>query len=53
MVVTEQEADGELPMLGFERLTYVPFDIRLIDRSLLAGRSSAGSANTMRRSTAV
>ena len=23
-------------MLGFERLTYVPFDIRLIDRSLLS-----------------
>ena len=36
MVVTEQEARGELPMLGFERLTYVPFDIRLIDRSLLS-----------------
>ncbi|MFK8772588.1 aminopeptidase family protein P, partial [Aeromonas caviae] len=36
VVVTEQEARGELTMLGFERLTYVPFDIRLIDRSLLS-----------------
>ena len=36
VVVTEQEQIGELPMLGFERLTYVPFDTRLIDRSLLS-----------------
>ncbi|PJG60395.1 aminopeptidase P family protein [Aeromonas cavernicola] len=36
VVVTELEPVGELPMLGFERLTYVPFDTRLIDRSLLS-----------------
>ncbi|MGL5292269.1 MAG: M24 family metallopeptidase, partial [Aeromonas sp.] len=36
VIVTEQEPMGELPMLGFERLTYVPFDTRLIDRSLLS-----------------
>lgn len=36
VVVTEQAQVGELPMLGFERLTYVPFDTRLIDRSLLS-----------------
>lgn len=36
VVVTEQEQMGELPMLGFERLTQVPFDTRLIDRSLLS-----------------
>jgi Xaa-Pro aminopeptidase len=36
VVVTEQEQVGELPMLGFERLTHVPFDTRLIDRSLLS-----------------
>lgn len=36
VVVTELEQVGELPMLGFERLTYVPFDTRLIDRSLLS-----------------
>ena len=36
VVVTELEQVGELAMLGFERLTYVPFDTRLIDRSLLS-----------------
>ena len=32
----QQEQIGELSMLGFERLTYVPFDTRLIERSLLS-----------------
>ncbi|MCS3461070.1 aminopeptidase P family protein [Aeromonas sp. BIGb0445] len=35
-IVIELPRQGELDMLGFERLTYVPFDIRLIDRSLLS-----------------
>ncbi|MGL4250128.1 MAG: aminopeptidase P family protein [Aeromonas sp.] len=36
VVVTELEQVGELQMLGFERLTHVPFDTRLVDRSLLS-----------------
>ncbi|MGL5949313.1 MAG: M24 family metallopeptidase C-terminal domain-containing protein, partial [Aeromonas sp.] len=36
VVVREQAPCGELPLLGFVRLTQVPFDARLIDRSLLA-----------------
>lgn len=35
-IVVELPRQGELAMLGFERLTYVPFDIRLIDRDLLS-----------------
>ncbi|MHA6999634.1 aminopeptidase P family protein [Aeromonas schubertii] len=36
VVVTECEEPSEVPMLRFERLTHVPFDTRLIDRSLLS-----------------
>jgi len=38
VVVTEVQNPGaERPMLGFEALTLVPFDYRLIDASLLSG----------------
>ncbi|MFM5464708.1 aminopeptidase P family protein [Aeromonas simiae] len=36
VVVSESDEQGEVPMLRFERLTYVPFDTRLIDRALLS-----------------
>lgn len=36
VMVAEQNQMGELPMLGFEWLTYVPFDRHLIDRSVLS-----------------
>lgn len=35
MVVTTVDGDLETPMYGFESLTLVPFDQRLLDRSLL------------------
>ncbi len=38
VVVTEMEGDLETPMYGFESLTLVPFDRRLLDRSLLDAR---------------
>ena len=38
VVVTEVEGDLETPMYGFESLTLVPFDRRLLDRSLLDAR---------------
>lgn len=36
VVVREDQEQSEIPMLRFDRLTYVPFDTRLIDRSLLS-----------------
>ncbi|WP_108652619.1 aminopeptidase P family protein [Dongshaea marina] len=35
LVVQSCDQPSELPMLCFEKLTYVPFDLRLIERSLL------------------
>ncbi len=36
VVVSECEAEGETPVYGFEALTLVPFDRRLLDRELLS-----------------
>ncbi len=36
VVVRECEAEGETPVYGFEALTLVPFDRRLLDESLLS-----------------